>query len=204
MVYDTLTIWLGDDDIMSITIGDVNFDLTNNPHVSAEDPHFDVMNDSFSQTLHHSNKNTKTSNGWYLTEYILSYWEFGEKFAEYDLPQTEILEFSTNCFGSSSDETILKKATLVTQDEIILADKDNLQTIPMENMFHYYFTNNGYIFYVTKEHDMYQIDIHTGETQLKNSDVFCITEFKGWGDGGHSEVKYVTMDGKTRTDWVAM
>ena len=203
-VYDTISIFLHDNDTMVINIDNVSFDLTNDPHVCTEGPFFETTNVASSKMWYQPSRDAQISKGWCLEEDTLSYWHFGKKLAQYDLPQTEILDFSTNRFESSSGDVVTKTATIVTQNEIILASKECLQTIPMEDMFHYYFTNNGYIFYVTNAHDLYQVDIQTGEAQLKKSNVSCIIEFKGWGDGGHNEFTYVTTDGTTHTGMVAM
>lgn len=202
--YNTISICLDDNDIMCITIGDMHYDLTNDPHVSIQDPSFDVMNTSSFEMFHQPNNITKISKGWCLEEDTLSYWEFGKKLALYDLPQTEILNFSAHRFENPSGDVVTKLATIITDSEIILASEEDLQTIFMEDMSNYYFTNNGYIFYLTNAHDLYQVDIRTGESQLKKSNVSYITAFKGWGDGSHTEFTYVTTDGTTYTGMVIM
>ncbi len=203
-VYDTISIFLHDDDTLSINIDNVSFDLTNNPHVCTEAPFFDTMNVASSKMWYQPNEDAKISKCWCLEEDTLSCWNFGENLVQYDLPQTEILNFSTYYFEDSSGNVTTKLATIITDSEIILASEKDLQTIFMEDMSHYYFTNNGYIFYLTNAHDLYQVNIRTGEAQLKKSNVSCITEFKGWGDGGHNEFTYVTTDGTTHTGMVAM
>ena len=56
---------------------------------------------------------------------------------------------------------------------------------------------------MTPQHEMYRLRIKSGEIVLKESNVFCIVEGIGHGDGSHADIKYVTMEGHVNTTSVS-
>lgn len=188
--YNDLTIFVSDDSSVSLCLGDISWNLQNNLHLDE---------DSISDFRH-----CKFADGWLLEpNFTLSYWNLGEKMASYNLPELEITEFTVFSFQDIDTNTFDRRAVIITPNQIITASQEDCKTFDIETIFSYFVTNNGYVFYVTSQHEMYRFRIANGEIVHKASNVFCITEGIGFGDGSHIDIEYVDMERHVNTTRVS-